>query len=186
MNSMHLFLMVWLACVFPFGVYATLSVYTGRMPRKLPAVVVGLVSFGSPAWAGWPVYGLVSAGAMALGGAVAAFSVVLGLLLGLACKSVRTGFQTFVVSLVLFGLGVGLQQFTSWGWVPMIVSVGIWHFAMGGVLINWLWSLHDRDDIDREPLCDMCGYDLTGLESHICPECGHAHGAATKVVGQPV
>lgn len=48
-------------------------------------------------------------------------------------------------------------------WIPVVMLA-----ALG----TWLWSRHRGFPIGR---CQRCGYDLTGNESGICPECGLTH-----------
>lgn len=173
-------MMVWLVCVFPFGVYATVAVHTGRAPHKWPGVVVALFAFTSPLWGGWPVHALHSNGMEVWGllGVALAWGVLVGALLGACCQSGRFGAITGAVSFVMLGLGVAPYTMVSWWNISFLIAVGLWHFVMGGLLINWLWSLNEKDDIDRDPLCDRCGYDMRGLEHGVCPECGHDHAVA--------
>ena len=48
----------------------------------------------------------------------------------------------------------------------------------GGLAMRWYWRhryrrfLRERLNASGIPICMKCGYDLTGNESGVCPECG--------------
>jgi len=44
-----------------------------------------------------------------------------------------------------------------------------WHAVMAGTLLHW--AIHERIRVCRIGRC-RCGYDLRGLLSEVCPECG--------------
>jgi hypothetical protein len=52
------------------------------------------------------------------------------------------------------------------GWMTITAVVGV-------VVETILRRELDRDGAAaREPSCGRCGYIVTGLPSHVCPECG--------------
>ncbi|MHC4976535.1 MAG: hypothetical protein ACYTF7_08000 [Planctomycetota bacterium] len=173
------FMMVWLVCVFPFGVYATVAVHTGRLPSKWQGAVVGLFSFSSPVWAGWPVHLLQPTEWWMLLLLAIGWAMCIGILLGVCACDGKLGLVSFASTLVLMGLGSVSYGLLNGAEIPLLVAVGLWHFVMGGLLISWLWSLNEPK-VDREPLCDRCGYDMSGLDHGRCPECGHEHDGALK------
>jgi len=79
---------------------------------------------------------------------------------------------------VLGALKIGVTSFFVPLWIPFLVS------AMLTVL---LWRKHAR----RAPPghCETCGYNLTGADHKVCPECGtsmeRALPGASKNVGAP-
>lgn len=68
----------------------------------------------------------------------------------------------------------GTPQTTTlvdWVWQPVAVVVNIVVAATLIALLRWLcWRSVRKDRLVG--LCDECGYDLTGLQSNACPECG--------------
>lgn len=43
-------------------------------------------------------------------------------------------------------------------------------------LIDWLWrGIKKRSWRQKHGLCNQCGYNCEGLNTSICPECGHNH-----------
>ncbi len=97
------------------------------------------------------------------------------------CKSVS--FWVVFISLTAFmmALQAVLMRFVSGqnplGFLAFIV-VGV-SMGGGGITINWWFGRHKYRRFLRERLnemgvmtCMKCGYDLTGNESGVCPECG--------------
>jgi hypothetical protein len=54
------------------------------------------------------------------------------------------------------------------GWLPCLIALG----AIGVVVVVLLIYLRRRNPIQEEPICGQCGYNVTGLPSSFCPECG--------------
>jgi hypothetical protein len=53
----------------------------------------------------------------------------------------------------------------------MSVAIGAWNVIMAGAM--GIWAHHSRNHLPlHTPSCATCGYDITGIESQICPECG--------------
>ncbi|TVQ32092.1 MAG: hypothetical protein EA376_07140 [Phycisphaeraceae bacterium] len=49
------------------------------------------------------------------------------------------------------------------------VTIGTWLLVYGAAL----YMLAGEIAAEKRPRCSRCGYDLAGLPSDICPECGH-------------
>ena len=45
-----------------------------------------------------------------------------------------------------------------------LISVSHSHYGLEGIVTVWYWGEPEK--------CHKCGYDLTGNESGVCPECG--------------
>lgn len=50
-------------------------------------------------------------------------------------------------------------------------AVGIWNVTMGCTLAAWAYVERNRSP-RHTPSCASCRYELTGLDSPVCPECG--------------
>jgi hypothetical protein len=66
----------------------------------------------------------------------------------------------------------------KWAWFAAgVLFSGAW-VVMGIRYFRHLWSRwryiqwYERAERGRRGLCVWCGYDLTGNESGVCPECG--------------
>jgi hypothetical protein len=69
---------------------------------------------------------------------------------------------------------------SDWRWQPMNVAINGAITLVVGVLLAWRCGRMIR----KERLigtCDECGYDLTGLHSAECPECGANVSAPSRV-----
>ena len=71
-------------------------------------------------------------------------------------------------------------------WVAAAAGGAVIVYVGGGIgdALNSLWI---RPRIERmlPHLCPACGYDLTGNQSGVCPECGRAVEAVGKPVQSP-
>ncbi len=57
-------------------------------------------------------------------------------------------------------------------WFGQTVQVALWPIVLAlSVVAAWLWCVDRRY---APGYCGACGYDLTGNESGVCPECGMA------------
>mgnify|MGYP001162058138 CR=1 FL=1 len=80
----------------------------------------------------------------------------------------------------------------------MLFIVGSLYLAVFGVVSWWIFVavvsvivlagwvafplLTSYDRLTEGPQCLRCGYDLKGVESALCPECGHEHDAKTAAI----
>lgn len=101
-----------------------------------------------PIIAGWGGWGTIFAGLHPDGWTPASFYTYSGPWVGTAYRSTHLGFHFIVPTLL----------------AAVVFARGILH-----------WRRHERRL--RKGLCPGCGYDLTGNESGICPECGRPTGA---------
>ena len=108
-------------------------------------------------------------------------AVVIGLLLGLAFGV----FLDLVACILQWGLIMIVGMLAVWGisdllglnsspsavnFSLMLVANALVYAAFGG-LVGLFVPRKARDE-DGVPRCSRCGYDLTGNESGVCPECG--------------
>ncbi len=73
--------------------------------------------------------------------------------------------------------GWGLYTLFGWPsqpdtWGHLFVNAVYWSVMFS--LITWLRFKWCMRGAANEPLCDGCGYNLTGNTSGVCPECGTA------------
>jgi hypothetical protein len=65
--------------------------------------------------------------------------------------------------------------------VSLLLAIGAVFLGPAVGLLWWgLWPRHRGSD----PHCRHCGYNLTGLESTCCPECGQAWTSKTVLIGE--
>lgn len=91
--------------------------------------------------------------------------------------------EVAVVSLFLASMGIGFKFAWSplrdgWrdaGWLGVIAVL-----IAAAVLIAFPQPPPPPRSADGRPACAGCGYDLTGNESGVCPECGHDFRAASS------
>lgn len=71
-----------------------------------------------------------------------------------------------------------------WGWgkiAPVVMIANSFQalLAIGMCVVCWVFSVrrrHRENELGRASSCAKCGYNLTGNQTGICPECGHRMG----------
>jgi predicted amidophosphoribosyltransferase len=98
-------------------------------------------------------------------------------LVGIRSKRSRENWQGYPIVAVLFA-SIGLALF---GIVPWWNVAGV---VAAIVVLGWITfpMLTTYDRLTEGPQCLRCGYDLKGVESPICPECGNEHDAKSAAM----
>lgn len=83
----------------------------------------------------------------------------------------------FILMAATTHCGWGLHSLFGWPDKPdtlgnLFVNAVYWSALFS--LVSWLRFKWRRRGAADEPLCDACGYNLTGNTSGVCPECGAA------------
>ena len=68
------------------------------------------------------------------------------------------------------------KRFLPSGWAGDEVTIVLWvPMLILGMVAMWMWFKGVRR---RDGFCAKCGYDLTGLTTSACPECGQTQVTA--------
>jgi len=76
---------------------------------------------------------------------------------------------------MLFFVGLIDSKVTTAILWPLVLSAITFAWVM--LCWGWVWLFHGRVEVIAKDGCLKCGYSLTGNQSGICPECGHAISA---------
>ena len=98
--------------------------------------------------------------------------------------------------LLLVGALVATRQIGSLSLVPgdrEFLMVTAWLFAAAAQCAVWVPAMCRLDsrylvrasDLPPRVLCPACGYDLHGLSTLICPECGRRYAIQELLAAQP-
>lgn len=104
------------------------------------------------------------------------FTVALRLVSGARSLLFAGCAATLVVSLVIGA--VLILGGDALAMIALLILFGLpfWHLTLGPWTYGWSHAERHRL-IDINPTCLHCGYDLSGLPSRLCPECGRGPGA---------
>ena len=58
-----------------------------------------------------------------------------------------------------------------WEMSPLLIAPVAWHGTLGPLMFLWAWRMR-RLQMANTDSCRVCGYDLRGLRTPQCPECG--------------
>lgn len=110
----------------------------------------------------------------------------------------RTGFLRMMILPVLVGGGcgawLGLMMFDFLGiprpWFDILVGGAVlagallgYQFELIRIRGQLLIHLEEMAGTQKLPMCLRCGYNLEGLQSKTCPECGFRLGAGSARTG---
>lgn len=110
--------------------------------------------------------------------------------LSLICRSFIVGLATFSISIVaifephLFPGYAILIANPPWGAFGISSSLALTHGAYASVLLIWAWRVRMRVRVNTTG-CVTCGYDIAGLPSPLCPECGTPIEDSAALRGPP-
>lgn len=96
-----------------------------------------------------------------------------GILIQQSPEVVELGFQMMDADIPSKGFGVRLR---GWFMCPQRMGTSAWFIPFGplvllGTVLFWFlhWRARERSS---SGLCKLCGYNLTGHNHVVCPECG--------------
>lgn len=102
-------------------------------------------------------------------------SLPLVIAFGIAAPISAAGGAGFELAIKRLGVGV-----LDPSWLhPLLVfasASATWHLLLALILVVWVRSDRNHHAF-RYNHCTFCRYDVTGVQSHLCPECGHQHHA---------
>ena len=96
-------------------------------------------------------------------------------------------FNTLTVVSLLLPLGVmGLWVFVIWvnalGRETLVTLVPVFSILPAIWLTSWFFKWQNQRRLAKVGKCPSCGYDLTGNETGVCPECGATGVAETRTI----